>query len=267
LLRRVSVGDLLDLIHVIEWDIMKLKHQTLFVAMRTTWFILQVIVFGTTISMLVRYSQGFSYYDFYLLGVFTSLIYSVSIARGYEVADEFDEGIIEYHLALPVKRSTLALGRVLGGSISSFLFTLPMFIFIMILVQPESWLWIPVSLVAIYLFSAGVVGMAITIVLSVKSTDATDILMGVIDALLIRLSTVFYPAPILAKIMPYYYSSLANPVTSLSDFLRVLFIPEYVVYTSLPPQAQIAYIVGLAVGFSYLAIYIVSHKLEAGGWR
>jgi ABC-2 type transport system permease protein len=91
--------------------------------------------------------------------------------------------------------------------------------------------------------------------------------MGVIDALLIRLSTVFYPAPILAKIMPYYYSSLANPVTSLSDFLRVLFIPEYVVYTSLPPQAQIAYIVGLAVGFSYLAIYIVSHKLEAGGWR
>ena len=266
-MRAVSSRDLVDLLHVIEWDVRKLRRQTLFVAMRTTWFILQVILFGTSISLLVRSFPGLNYYDFYLLGVFTALVYSVSIARGYEIADEFDEGIVEYHLALPVKRSTLALGRVLGGSVASFLFTLPMYAFIMFMIRPDNAFYVLVSLAAIYLFSAGVVGLVITVVLSVKSTDATDILMGVIDALLVRLSTVFYPAPVIAKVLPYYYASLANPISSVSDFLRVLFLPEYVVYASLPPQGQVAYIVGLAVGFSYLAIYVISHKLEAGGWR
>ncbi|WP_440059070.1 ABC transporter [Thermogladius sp. 4427co] len=263
----LSSRDVYDLLHIIEWDVRKLRKQTLFVVMRTTWFILQVIVFGYTLSYLVRSYPGFNYYDFYLLGVFISLVYSVSISRGYELADEFDEGIIEYHLALPVKRSVLALGRVLGGSISSFLFTLPMYVLVLAIVGVVSLTGLAVSLIMIYVFSMGVVGFVVTIVLSVKSTDATDILIGVIDALLIRLSTVFYPAPVLMKIMPYYYASIFNPVSSISDFLRNLFLPEYAIYTSLPPEAQVAYIVGLAVGFSYLALYIVSNRLEAGGWK
>lgn len=265
-MRTIGARDLRDIAVIVAWDLRKLARQTVFVAMRTTWFVLQVLVFGYAISRIVSL-PGVNYYDFYLLGVYTALLYSVGVARGYDIADEFDEGIVEYHLSLPVKRSSLAVGRVLGGSISTFLFTLPMMAFVLAMVGPPDPAAVAASLASAFAFSLGVVGLVISVVLSVKSTDATDILFGALDALLVRLSTVFYPAPILAKVLPYYYAALANPISHMSDLLRIALLPESAVIAMAPWPASAAYVAGLAVGLSYLALYIFSRRLEAGGWR
>ena len=43
------------------------------------------------------------------------MLFSISASDAYEVAEEFEEGIAEYHLALPIKRSVLSLDRAVGG--------------------------------------------------------------------------------------------------------------------------------------------------------
>lgn len=258
-----------DLLHIIEWDLMRLRGQKMFIAMRTFWFVLQVLVFARAISSIVKPLTGVDYYEFYLLGVFTSLLYSVGISRGYNIADEFDDGIVEYHLSLPIKRSVLAIGRIIGGAITAMLFTLPMYFIILVIVGAIKYvLAVVMSITWMFVFSVSAVAFVVIIVMSAKSTDATDILLGAIDAFVIRLSTVFYPLPIIMAtgIAPYYLAALLNPISHFADFLRLLFLPEYIIYT-ISPTAMIVYLVGLGLGLLSVAIEFYVKKLEAGGWR
>jgi len=262
------LGDFRDVVHIIEWDLGRLKSQRVFIAMRLSWFIIQVFVFARAMSLIVTQLAGIDYYKFYLLGIYVSILYSTSISRGYVIADEFDDGIVEYHLALPVKRSILVLGRVLGSSLAALLFTIPMMLVVLLAINEFNPIGILVSLIVAYFFSMGVVGFVILVVTSVKSTDATDILFGTIDAILVRLSSIFYPLPVIQALglAPYYFTALLNPLTSIADFIRILFLPEYIAYT-ISPYALLLYLIGFTAGMIILAIEHYVKKLEAGGWK
>jgi len=259
---------------VASWDLMKLKNQKVFLAMRVAWFTLQVLVFARAISFIVsqsilEYTGGVDYYYFYLLGIYTSLIYSTSISRGYVIADEFDDGIVEYHLSLPIKRGVFAVGRVLGSSLSTIIFTLPMMIVVYVILGVSNLFSIIVSLISALVFSIGVVSFVLLIVFSVKSTDLTDILVGAIDALLVRLSTVFYPLPVIeaSGIAPYYVIALMNPISNLADFLRILVFPEYYMVFKYGVAPIVVYMVAFSMGLLVLAVEYYERKLEAGGWK
>ncbi|MEM4717448.1 MAG: ABC transporter permease [Desulfurococcaceae archaeon] len=263
-----------EIILVATWDILKLKNQKIFLAMRIAWFTIQVLVFARVISYIVssavlKSTGGVSYYYFYLLGIYTSLLYSTSISRGYIIAEEFDDGIVEYHLSLPLKRSAFAIGRVLGSSISSLLFTLPMMILVYLVLGVRDIIVVIISILAALIFSAGVVCFVLLIVFSFKSTDLTDILIGAIDALLIRLSTVFYPLPVIlaSGISPYYVVALANPITHISDFLRLIVFPEYYLVAGHGIIPSVIYVLGFSIGLLIIAIEYYERKLEGGGWK
>ncbi|MCC6053513.1 MAG: ABC transporter, partial [Desulfurococcaceae archaeon] len=115
----------------------------------------------------------------------------------------------------------------------------------------------------------GVVSLVILLVFTIKSTDLTDIIVGAIDALLVRLSTVFYPLPVIAStgIAPYYVAATLNPISHMSDFLRILVFPEYYLVAPYGPLASILYLVGFSMGLLLLAIEFYEKKLETGGWR
>jgi len=259
---------------VASWDLMKLKNQKVFLAMRVAWFTLQVLVFARAISFIVsqsilEYTGGVDYYYFYLLGIYTSLIYSTSISRGYVIADEFDDGIVEYHLSLPIKRGVFAVGRVLGSSLSTIIFTLPMMIVVYVILGVSNLFSIIVSLISALVFSIGIVSFVLLLVFSVKSTDLTDILVGAIDALLVRLSTVFYPLPVIeaSGIAPYYVIALMNPISNLADFLRILVFPEYYMVFKYGVAPIVVYMVAFSMGLLVLAVEYYERKLEAGGWK
>ncbi|MCX8180337.1 MAG: ABC transporter permease [Thermofilaceae archaeon] len=266
------MGDLKALGLLVRWDLTRMWRRRMFIAMRVIWFTVQVSVFGLALSAMVRFrgvvAHSIDYYHFYLFGVYTSMLFSISVSNAYEVAEEFEEGIIEYHLSLPIKRSILSTGRALGGGIAAFIFTLPMYAIVLTLLGWGSPLALFASLIAALIFSVGVVGLVLSIVLSVKSGDATDILFGIIDAIIIRLSTIFYPAVVLAKIAPYYYAALANPISHFVDLLRTLFFfEEYRILAVTDPLLMGCYLLGFAAGLVSTAIYIVERKLEGGGWK
>lgn len=260
------------IILLVQWDLTKIRRRVIFVAMRSIWFIVQVVFFGPVIAHMVN-ARGVgldieTFYNFYLLGVYTSILFTITASRAYDIAEEFEEGIIEYQLSLPMNRKVLALGRAVGSGIASTLFTLPMFIVVIVLVKEFNFLTIVASLVSALIFSIAISGLVLTITLSIKSSDATDIIMGVLDALLVRLSTVFYPAVVLKNITPYYYAAIANPISHLADFLRILYsFEDFKAVVLGHPQATLSYILGLFIGFTVLAMYVIEKKIEGGGWR
>jgi ABC-2 type transport system permease protein len=264
--------DLNSFYMLVLWDLSQMKRRTVFVVMRISWFILQVTIFGLAMNAMVRFrgmvAQGIDYYHFYLFGVYASMLFSISVSKAYDVAEEFEEGMIEYLLSLPIKRKVLALGRSVGGGLAAFLFTVPMLLVIFVLLGSFEPLAMLISILAALVFSVGVTGFVISVVLSLKSSDTTDIFFGVLDALIIRLSTVFYPAVIIAKIAPYYYASLVNPVSHFVDLLRTLFFfEEFKTIAVADPYLMMAYLFGFAAGVASLAIYIVERRVEGGGWK
>jgi len=257
---------------LILWDLNKMLRRAVFVAMRVIWFVIQVTVFGLALTAMVRLRGSLpvdvNYYEFYLLGIYTSMLFSISVSRAYDIAEEFEEGIVEYHLSLPISRRVFAVGRTIGGGVASFLFTLPMFAVVLWLLKDVNVEAVIISLSSALLFAMSITGFVLSIVLSLKSGDATDIMFGVLDSLLIRLSTVFYPAIVLSRYAPYLYVALVNPISHIADFLRTLFLfEEYRAIAIASPIAMASYILGLAVGLSSLAMYIVEKKVEGGGWR
>ena len=264
--------DLRSLFLIILWDVRKVARYKVFLLMRFAWFIVQVSVFAVLISYLVSIRtlgiSGIGYYEYYLFGAYTALLFSISMFRGYEIAEEFEEGIIEYHLSLPVRRRILAFGRTIGGGIASFTYTLPMMIFIIFLLRIMDPFSIAIAILSALAFSIGIVGLAINIVFGLKSGDRTDILFGVVDALLVRLSTIFYPLPFLSAIPPYFYAAMYNPLSNMADLLRALFFfQDLSIFIHTAPEYMASYIVGLAAGLSILAMLFIERRAEGGGWR
>ncbi|MEZ0394322.1 MAG: ABC transporter [Desulfurococcaceae archaeon] len=260
------MGSFNDIYSLILWDLIKLRHEIWFVVARIAWFIFQALVFGMAIARMVAIG-GTNYYLFYLVGLYVSLQYSVAMSAGYRIADEFDEGIVEYHLSLPLKRGILAFGRVLGLSLRTALMTFPVYVFLAYLIGVSNPVDAMLAFLALFAFAVGVTSLMVTIVFTVKSQDATDIVAGIMDALLVRLSTIFYPMPVIARIAPYYYGALANPVSHAADFTRYLLLgfPTDALVAS--PMEMALFVLGFSAGFSVIAVELFERKLEAGGWK
>ncbi|MEM1645657.1 MAG: ABC transporter permease [Ignisphaera sp.] len=265
-------SDLRVIVLLIQWDLMKIMRRVIFVAMRAVWFAVQVAVFGQVLAQMVN-ARGIgldasTYYNFYIFGIYTSILFTITASRAYDIAEEFEEGIIEYQLSLPMKRKVLAFGRAIGSGIASTFFTLPMFLTVLLLAKEVDLLATAISLISALVFSIAISGLVLSITLSIKSSDATDILMGVLDAVLVRLSTVFYPAVVLKNIAPYYYAALVNPLSHVADILRILYsFEDFKAIAISHPLAMVSYILGLFVGFTFLAMYVIEKKIEGGGWR
>ena len=98
---------------------------------------------------------------------------------------------------------------------------------------------------------------------SIKSSDRFDISLGVIDALIVRLSTTLYPL----AYMPSYYADIArfNPLTFAADLFRWGAGIESAFLTS--PAIAVLGIVSFFSLFTFLGIFLHERRIEGGGWQ
>lgn len=244
---------------IIEKDLRKIRRYKFFITMRYTWFIIQVLVFGLAISKIVALKD---FYRYYLVGVYSSILFLMSIYTGYDIISEAEYGLFDYYLSLPIPRKEFIMGKIIGSGISSLIYTTPMLITILALIGVNSLVNLILALFSALLFSLGISGLIISITMMVKSGDISDILFGAISTLLVRLSTVYYPI----AIMPDYYKIFAsiNPLSHAAELLRFLLIGEYY---SFPPEITIILLIGLAIGMSSIASIIIEKVIEGGVWR
>jgi len=238
------------------------------IILRAIWFAAQIAFFGLIASRMVVPDLADIYFEYYVAGVVIMMLYSVSVFIGYDIFEEAEHGVFEYLLSLPVSRKGLVLGRSIGGGIRSFIFVGPIIaisLFAIGLANPINFL---IAFSALFLFAFGVSGMSITIAVGLKSGDRFDILMGALNAFIIRLSTTMYPQAFVQDASQAYAAlSKFNPVTFASDLFRWgVGIERYLTITPMP----LAAIIGLVIfffAFTFIGVTVYERRLEGGGWQ
>ncbi|MDH7477239.1 MAG: ABC transporter permease [Candidatus Bathyarchaeota archaeon] len=252
---------------VAERDIRMFLRYKFLLIMRAIWFVSQIALFGLVARRMfrpdVQSAVGGDYFNYYAAGIIITMLYSTTVFIGYDIYAEADHGVIEYLLSVPISRKELVLGRSIGGGLRSFLYVGPMMLFVLYLIGVSNVLQLLVALLSLFLFTFGTAGFSITLAVSIKSSDRFDILMGVTDALIVRLSTTLYPI----AYMPQYYAGVAsiNPLTFAADLFRWGAGIESTALT--PPFLSAFGIVAFFSLFTFLGIFLHERKLEGGGWQ
>jgi ABC-2 type transport system permease protein len=252
---------------VAERDIRMFLQYKFLLIMRVIWFLAQVALFGLVVNKMltpaVQQSVGGNYFNFYVAGIIITMLYSTALFIGYDIYEEADHGVIEYLLSVPVSRKELVIGRSVGGGLRSFIFVSPMMLFVLYLIGISNPIQLLAAFISLFLFTFGIASFSITLAVSIKSSDRFDILLGVLDALIVRLSTTLYPT----AYMPSYYADIAkfNPLTFAADLFRWGGGIESVFLTS-PAIAALGIVLFFSI-FTFLGIFLHEKRIEGGGWQ
>jgi ABC-2 type transport system permease protein len=249
---------------VIERDVRLFFQYKFLIIMRAIWFVSQVLLFGVIASNMVKVTD---YFQYYVGGLSIMTLYSTAIFIGFDIYEEAEHGVFEYLLSLPVSRRQLVIGRSIGGGLRAFIYVGPLVAISLVVIGAVNPLNFAIALFALFLFSFGVSGMSIAIAVLIKSSDRFDILMGVLDAFIVRLSTTMYPLAIIQQTNPIYgWTANLNPLTYASDLFRWGTGIEQIIYVENPmlPLLGIVIFFGL---FTLLGIMIYERMIEGGGWR
>jgi ABC-2 type transport system permease protein len=232
--------------------------------MRLIWFASQIALFGLIASRMINVQVVPDYFHYYVAGLSVMTLYSAAIFIGFDIYEEAEHGVFEYLLSLPVSRRQLVLGRSIGGGLRSFIYVGPMIAISLYVIGAINPLNFSLALFALFLFSFGVSGMSITIAVIIKSSDRFDILMGVLDALIVRLSTAMYPLAIVQAANPFY-GDLArfNPITFATDLFRW----GTDITTLDNPLLPLVGIIAFFSVFTFVGIIIYDKRIEGGGWQ
>ena len=262
------MGTLRKILLVVERDLRMFLQYKFLIILRAVWFVAQIGFFGLIASRMVVPELADIYFEYYIAGVVVMMLYSTSVFIGFDIFEEAEHGVFEYLLSLPVSRRELVFGRSIGGGIRSFVFVGPLIaisLFVIGLANPLNFL---IAFSALFLFAFGVSGMSITIAVGLKSSDRFDILIGALNAFIIRLSTTMYPQAFVQDANQAYAAlTFFNPVTFASDLFRWgVGIERYLTMDHMP----LAAIIGLVIFFSaftLIGITFYERRLEGGGWK
>jgi ABC-2 type transport system permease protein len=249
---------------VVERDVRLFFQYKFLIIMRAIWFVSQIALFGLIASRMMSFPN---YFQYYVSGLSVMTLYSAAIFIGFDIYEEAEHGVFEYLLSLPVSRRQLVLGRSIGGGLRAFIYVGPLIgvsLYVIGAINPLNFL---VALFALFLFSFGVSGMSITIAVMIKSSDRFDILMGVLDALIVRLSTAMYPLAIVRTANPLY-GGIAdfNPVSFASDLFRWGTGIESIIMLDNPLLPLLGVITFFAF-FTFVGVTIYERRIEGGGWQ
>jgi len=251
------------ILFVVERDVKMFLNHKILLFMRALWFLAQIVLFGLIASRMVIVPN---YFEYYAAGVTIIILYSTAIYIGYDIYEEAEHGIVEYLLSLPISRKELAIGRSIGGGLRSFIYVAPLMGIVLALLGISNPFNLLIAFLSLFLFSFGVAGMSMTLAMGIKSSDKFDILMGVVDALIVRLSTVMYPQVFIQQTNPFY-ANIANfnPLTFASDLFRWgAGIEQYITFSPLISVIAIIFFFSI---FSFIGVIFYERKLEGGGWE
>lgn len=249
------------ILFVIERDLRSLIWHKSILVMRWFFVIVQIGIFGLAVSRIIVAMPD--YYHYYAMGVIVMTMYSVAIFTGYEIYDEADDGFVEYLLSLPITRRELVLGRSLAGGLRSFIFMSPVVAGFLLLFGIFDPVRVLIALAALYGFAFGVSGLSITLAVGLKSGERFDIIMGALDAFIVRLSTALYPQAFMPG--PIAALSTFNPLTYATDLFRWSLNYD-IKYLANPLTAVLVLMVFLAT-FNFAGVFIYERNLEGGTWR
>lgn len=185
--------------------------------------IFMLLALGGGIGALVK---DFNYQAFILPGVLGQVLLFNSIFSGVSVIWDRQFGFLKEMLVTPTKRTTLAIGRMMGGATTS------VFQGILILIIGMTLNIIPVIsaidfallVVLMFIIACAFVGLGISIASTIEEAETFQVIMNFIVMPIFFLSNALFPT----KQLPNWLQTVAglNPLSYAIDGFRNIIIGE-----------------------------------------
>ncbi len=184
------------------------------ISMNLADLLIMAVVFTKMVS--------FNYFRFLAPGITTMGLFAAAFVIGREVNNETRRGYNQYLLGLPLRRAELVLGRMIAGGLRGLMYALPLLVLAMFILKFPTIPEFALMLVAMYLLSMGISGLAISLAVALRSFERFTTGRSLLYLLLIFCSTVFYPLIVLQQILPGSLILFAqlNPLSAVSDLIR-----------------------------------------------
>ncbi len=249
------------IIHVIEYDFRNF--------FRYRWFIAALIAMNLAdlfISAIVftQMTSIVNYFKFFAPGLAVVGLFASAFMIGREINMEVRREIHHYMLSLPMTRTELAIGRVLGGGLRGMVYMTPLLITNFIVLSFPTLPQLLLILVTLLLLAIGISGVSIAIATSTTSFEKFVTARGAVYYLFFFCSSVFYPLYVIQELSerglwPLVAFAQINPLTNGSDLIRSFLLnsPEF----TFSPLMLLDVAV-FSVIFAFLAVFAYTRILQ-----
>ncbi|NVM02059.1 MAG: ABC transporter permease [Candidatus Helarchaeota archaeon] len=249
------------ILYVAERDLRFIVNNFIFLLVQYISFIIQIFIYSLVLNALIPL---LNYVEWYSTGMTILTLWSISMYTVYFVYGEKTHGILQYILTLPITRRDYVIGRVIGSSIRTMVYIMPLFFITLIVTGVSNIINLIMVIGLLYLFIFGVTGLAVTLGSAVKGERRLDIMMGVVDAFMIRISTVYYPQ--YAMDLWMQVGSQINPLSHISTIFRWALGLKNFYSLEFPPELiiSIIFIIVLSTFFFFISLKIYEGSIEGG---
>ena len=249
------------ILYVAERDVRFIWNNLVFLFVQYISFIIQIFVYSLVLNNLIPF---LNYITYYATGMTILTLWSISMYTIYSIFGERTHGILPYILTLPITRRDYVIGRVMGSSIRTMVYIMPLFFITIIVTGVINVLNLLMVIGLLYLFIFGVTGLAVTFGSAIKGERRLDIIMGVVDAFMIRISTVYYPQ--YAMDLWMQIGSQINPLSHVATIFRWAMGVQDFFTLQFPPELLISiiFIISLSIFLFFISLKIYESSIEGG---
>jgi ABC-2 type transport system permease protein len=203
---------------LLEQDMRSFVRAKWFLAMLISMNLADLFIMAVVLSNMIP----FDYFRFVAPGIAVVGLFAAAFVIGREVNWETRRGYNQYLLSLPIERWKLVLARVVAGGLRGVIYSMPLLITAMIFIGVPSPELLAAILLALFVVSMGISGLAISMAAILRSFEKFTTMRGFIYNALLFGSSVFYPLEILntTPLAPIAQVGKLNPLSATTDLLR-----------------------------------------------
>ncbi len=194
---------------------------------RTKWLMALLISLNLSdmlITALVykRLIGGFDYFRFLVPGIVLMGLFSAATDTGRRIWLALREGVVQYYLTLPIRTFGLVLAYILSGGLAGTVYASTLLVVASVVLPPQGRLNILAVLPFLFILSTGIAGLAALLASLSRQGEVYWAYAQALQVSLVTLSTIFYPASVIASVLPGPVAAIAqgNPLSLAAQMLR-----------------------------------------------
>ncbi len=194
---------------------------------RTKWLMALLISLNLSdmlITALVykRLIGGFDYFRFLVPGIVLMGLFSAATDTGRRIWLALREGVVQYYLTLPIRTFGLVLAYILSGGLAGTVYASTLLVVASVVLPPQGRLNIIAVLPFLFILSTGIAGLAALLASLSRQGEVYWAYAQALQVSLVTLSTIFYPASVIASVLPGPVATIAqgNPLSLAAQMLR-----------------------------------------------
>lgn len=240
-------------------DLERFANNKYWLAAQIAMNLADIFIFALVLRGFIRRDIVPDYLQYMTPGAVALATFVASFSIGREVGMEVRRELVDYLLVLPMKRSTLVLGRILSGVLRGLVYQLPFIIIAMLIVSPPTLDKLPVLAITSVILTTTMSSLAIAVSTVSRDFNIQATFRAVTYYLLFFFSNVFYSKRALELRFPQPLPNVITlmPISIAADIYRWCF--NY--YENLDVQQSLAILTLWGVAITTLATTIYLRNL------